>query len=519
MSVRWERLFGETSTFAVKVAFHHDPDEGAAASPEMAASWGAFQIWVRDVNLCARVDEGETLQYCHWYLLPLLEWLTKNWDALLHEERHPTAVRTASTAAEIGSIVSALSLGSSESGSALAAQEHCFAWQQRHALRTARDGGIFPDVYIRRFRNKAEVSWKANRLAGTDDVRFTATEGVVRDDLTAVADPLHEMLESASEWLATQVPESLRCGSLVKSVAALRQPQRSDERTAWLAGLGDNRESFLTRWRHLRDRMSRSGSAHAIEAVFGRKGSGEIVLDGCLAPLLFGSASPTISEDDAASLADLLLESCEKSPHDGLSHLVVDEPIDVTQPPWQQGYDLAEELLDEVGRDLAASNAYLSAWLSDWHVRVNDLSLDDTELRAVAFVSDSHAPTIALNTNHRSAADSRARRFTLAHELCHLLHDRSYGASLAIASGPWAPDPIEKRANAFAAWLLMPPDRLKPAIAWAPSAINTHAGIRAVADELDVSQSALVRHLFNLGEITEENQDELLSGAGTSTSG
>ncbi|MXW60154.1 MAG: ImmA/IrrE family metallo-endopeptidase [Acidimicrobiales bacterium] len=110
----------------------------------------------------------------------------------------------------------------------------------------------------------------------------------------------------------------------------------------------------------------------------------------------------------------------------------------------------------------------MSAWLADWRIRVNEVSLSDPELRAVAFVSDQHAPTIALNTSHRSAADPRARRFTLAHELCHLLHDRSYGASLAIASGPWAPLAIEQRANAFAAWLLMPPDRLKPAIAWAP---------------------------------------------------
>ena len=46
------------------------------------------------------------------------------------------------------------------------------------------------------------------------------------------------------------------------------------------------------------------------------------------------------------------------------------------------------------------------------------------------------------------------RRFTLAHELCHLIHDRGYGARLAIASGPWAPADVEQRANAFAAMLL-----------------------------------------------------------------
>lgn len=333
MSVRWERLFGEPSSFAVRVAFHHDPDEGAAASPEMAASWGAFQIWVRDVNLCAHVDEGETLQYCHWYLLPLLEWLTENWDALLHEERHPTAVRPANTAAEVGSITSALSLGSTGSKDALVTQEACFAWQHRHALRTARGGGIFPDVYLRRFRNKVEVSWKASQLAGAEGVGFTATEGVVRDDLRAVAGVLHDMIESASGWLHAQVPASQRCKSLVESVEALRQPNRSEERAAWLAGFGDGRKEIVTRWRGLRDRISDLGTSHAVDAVFGRSATSGIVLDGCLAPLLFGSASPTITEDDAVSLATLLLESYEESPDHGLGHLVCDEPIDVTQPP------------------------------------------------------------------------------------------------------------------------------------------------------------------------------------------
>ena len=89
------------------------------------------------MNLCAHVDQGETLQSCHWYLLPLLEWFTENWDPMLHEERHPSAVRPADTAAEVGSIASALSLGSTGSGSALAAREACFAWQQRYDLAEA----------------------------------------------------------------------------------------------------------------------------------------------------------------------------------------------------------------------------------------------------------------------------------------------------------------------------------------------------------------------------------------------
>ena len=343
-----------------------------------------------------------------------------------------------------------MSLSSTGSANAPAIADACFDWQQRHGARTARDGGIFPDVHIRRFRDKAEISWKSSHLAGADDVSFLATGGVVRDDLNVVAGALHEMLTSASAWLHAQVPDSQRCASLVESVEALQQPQRSEERAAWLAGLGDTRKEFLSRWRSLRHRVSKLGSPQAVEAVFGRSSSGGVVLDGCLAPLL-----------------------------------------------------------DEVGDDFAASNTNLEAWLADWRVRVSTVALDDSELRAVSFASANHAPQIVLNENHRSAHSAPARRFTLAHELCHLLYDRSVGASLAVASGPWAPIAIEGRANAFAAWLLMPPDRLSSAIAWAPSAVNTPEGLASVAARLDVSKTALVEHLGNLGHLSEDDRNQL----------
>ena len=516
MSMRWERFAGDTSTFAARLSFHRDPDDGEAATPEMTESWGAFQLWVRGRNLCAHIDQGEELRSCHWYLLPLLEWLSDNWDPLFHEERPPIGKNRIRTASEVSGIASASANAMGTDDDQIGQFEQQYDWKERHTLRAARQGGIYPDVRFRRFRDQIEVSWTASPLPGAEDVEFMSASGVEYLRPMAIAQPLHEILTSASTRLHEQLPGSERYSALVESVGSLRQPRRTEERAAWLAGLGKAQEDFVARWRDLRKRVNRSGQWHAVEAVFGRKGSSELVLDGCLAPLLFGSTSPTISDNDAASLTDLLLGSYEESPEDGLSHLVLDEPIDAAQPPWQQGYGLAEELLDEVGRDLAASSTNLSAWLADWRVRVKELSLDDSGLRAVAFVSAHHAPHILLNQNHWSAHMPRARRFTLAHELCHLIHDRSVRASLAIASGPWAPLAIEQRANAFAAWLLMPPDRLKPAIAWAPSAVNTHAGIRAVADELEVSQSALVRHLFNLGEITEEDQDELLAGTGVS---
>ena len=45
MSTHWELLEGDTNRFAIKLAFVTDPHQGAGATRELAASWGALQVW------------------------------------------------------------------------------------------------------------------------------------------------------------------------------------------------------------------------------------------------------------------------------------------------------------------------------------------------------------------------------------------------------------------------------------------------------------------------------------------
>ena len=89
MATHWEHLAGDTSAFAIKLAFMDDPDEQQGASDDVSLSWGAFQIWVNGWNLCTHLEEGERVESAHWYLLPLLEWFVLQWNPLLHEERLP----------------------------------------------------------------------------------------------------------------------------------------------------------------------------------------------------------------------------------------------------------------------------------------------------------------------------------------------------------------------------------------------------------------------------------------------
>lgn len=133
MSVRWERFSGDTSKFALKVAFHADPDEGAAMDADTAASWGAMQVWVDGVNLCSHVDQGETLQSSHWYVLPILEWLVSSWEPLLHEERLPSSSNRFVTAADLASVTPALLFADVGASDALALDERRYEWESATA--------------------------------------------------------------------------------------------------------------------------------------------------------------------------------------------------------------------------------------------------------------------------------------------------------------------------------------------------------------------------------------------------
>ena len=130
--------------------------------------------------------------------------------------------------------------------------------------------------------------------------------------------------------------------------------------------------------------------------------------------------------------------------------------------------------------------------------------LADESIRGIAIAGSCYRPCVAWNQNSPRNADRRGRRFTLAHELCHVLFDWEHGRSLAIASGPWAPRDVERRANAFAAMLLMPPAAVAAAVADINEPINTAGAVHAIATRLQTGFDATLRHLANLGFLDED---------------
>lgn len=129
------------------------------------------------------------------------------------------------------------------------------------------------------------------------------------------------------------------------------------------------------------------------------------------------------------------------------------------------------------------------------------------EFAGYAFCDEIHGPTIVLNVNGRNQ-NELVRRFTLAHEVCHVLFDRHDLAALSrfdayddlYAYRDNTRDPHEVRANAFAIHLLAP-ERLF-LDAWSVG----RGDVRRLMTTLGISFEAARYHLDNYGllPLTEE---------------
>jgi Zn-dependent peptidase ImmA (M78 family) len=125
------------------------------------------------------------------------------------------------------------------------------------------------------------------------------------------------------------------------------------------------------------------------------------------------------------------------------------------EKPHQQGYAIALWLRTVLGTSNAAP-LDPSSLLRKWDVHVEDLPALDARLDAVACWGKDHGPAVLVNPAGQHSASAAGRRATLAHEILHLLVDRSRELPAAEVFGGATPRHLEQRARAFAAELLLP---------------------------------------------------------------
>ena len=509
MARQREIMVGSRDHFAVKIAFLTDPDQGRAATIEHSLSWGAIEVWANGHNLCRHVELGESIDAIHWYLLPILQWLASNWDFLLHEERLPG--RNAGRDAWISMQQTAEPRPALPDDAAEHWEENWHNWWERHALQAAREGGLVPNVFIRRWRDLIELSWGDRPIAGAPEgFTFGAIHGRARFAPGDVADVLYGILDDASHHLLNDLPTSLTFTQLRNDVERLRATDHR-RRLGLVSGFRSDDLQPEDRWSRIESLFPADLPSEVGDAIFGIQADELVIKSASQAALMFGSLSPSIDESDARTLAQKLVQFYDpQGESDILRRVVKDIPVEGSdERAWKQGYQLAESCLEAIDDAIAIELPVAVESIFDhFGISVETIELHDQSVRAVALAGPKHRPAVLVNENvaYRTA---QMRRFTLAHELCHILHDRTYGARLALASGPWAPVDVEKRANAFAAMLLMPADLVGSVVRHLTVPLDSPGAIWEVANAFQTSFTATLVHLDNLGHIDEVTRDGL----------
>ena len=508
----WERLAGNTDRFAVRLSFEPDPDKDAFEDPAYGGSWGTLQVWADGLNLCAHHASGEPSdelsESIHWYILPLLEWIAQEWEPLLHEERLPLRNRAASAAYAM-TLDPPLPLG--------AGPEHYYGdlgiwqtWWRHHALEAAADGGLFPRVFLRRWGDQIEISWKSTGLVGApDDFRFAAPEGVSRHGVAEVAEALYTVASEATDELLARYPSSPRLLALKDALEAILQ-DRTQTRIEWLVGLSSDR--FNTIWTEARQAFANLENRIQDSLLQPLVDRLAITASPHLA-VLFGSISPDISAEDVLILTRMMVDVYQNGDvpdWSGFPHLdgLYDEIEASGIPDYEQGNKLADSVLHDLGiNDVEPVD--IEGLLGSFEIRTDRLALSDEGIRGLSVAGPGHRPACFTNRTYHDGDSAQVRRFTLAHEFCHLLFDRQRATRLAVVSGPWAPRDVERRANAFAAALLMPRALLDRAASGATAAPGTVDWIHEIARVANTSGMATLERLANLGLLDEHQWDVL----------
>lgn len=435
---------------------------------------------------------GQPKNYLSWYLSPVIEWFITSWTWLFHEEGYAWSDKTGGPAA-----VATLSALERTIASSSEADRELYrstqAWWCRHALRAADSSALYPDVYLRRVADDIEVSWLDRQPAyAPDGFALALSPGYARLPVRAVAEPLWQFLDWATRS-ATVANEGDRA-----VVEALRRQFEDLKRTPFsaleLRHVGEHVQGLLERARQA------IGLDHEIELV----DAIPVVEFFDSAVLMFGGINVDIEEPDVLRLVEFLKQQRGGSDSEPLAALTMNPVSEPWLPPYEEGYRLAEDVRDELGIQPERLRIDITAVLEELSIGVEEIELDSDSIRGVAIAGSGFSPAILVNTKSTYNVSEAGRRFTLAHELCHILFDRTRARKLSHVSGPWAPARIEKRANAFAAMFLASPAAIKQSLAG-----SSDSEVRQLATDIGFGYSALIEHLYNADLIGDAERERL----------
>ncbi|GLS16083.1 ImmA/IrrE family metallo-endopeptidase [Hydrogenophaga electricum] len=490
--------FGDPARFEIAARWTSDAEPRERLPQDGGWSTGDLRITVGHQVLTARRYNGSEYNHIAWYLAPLLDWLLSQWTSLLHEEAFAWPEKGGAPAA--WAVFAALGRSIASSDQAEQAQYRAVqGWWMRHALRAADSSALYPDLCLRRLGDDIEISWAGRQpVHAPEGFTLTSPPGYALFEVAAVAVPLWHFLEWALQ--TAQGVTALDRDAINGMRERFHQLKRTPLKALELKYLSDRVQTLLQSARATVDLKDSSVVFRDVPAI--------AELDPAV--LMFGGLNPCIGNEDAVRLIRFLANYQGGTEAEALAMLVDERSWNHALAPYEEGYDLAEEVREEIEVPLEERDVNVHRILHDLGIKVEEVSLDTDSVRGVAIAGPSFAPAILVNTKSVFNQTWVGRKFTLAHELCHILFDRTRAKKLSHVSGPWTAPRTEKRANAFAVMFL--------ASRAATRSVFREYGIdrtREAAQALQLGHSAFVEHLYNLGLIDEAQREQLRSRADT----
>lgn len=484
--------FGSPSVFEIAARWTDDREPRSRLPHREGWSTGDLRITVGGQVLTAHKFNGKARNHISWYLAPVVEWLITNWTWLFHEESYSWPDKSGQPAAVATFFAMERTIGSDD-----ASERDAYAkiqtWWMRHALRASDSSAIYPDIYFRRVNDDIEVSWQSRQpVYAPQSFTLMLAPGYMLLPVESVAEPLWKFLE----W-ATNPPnikgESDRAivGDLQMRLAQLKNIPLSQLELTYV----NSRVRRLLET--ARDVVNWKPENKVMESV-------PVISELDSSVLMFGGLDVQIRENDAVKLMGLLSKQRNGQEQASLSRLVANPRTDAWMRPYEEGYELADDLRDMLGIEPDELFVDIHKVLRDLNIEIVETKLETDEIRGVAIAGRGFAPAILINTNSIYNCNSAGKRFTLAHELCHILYDRTRARKISHLSGPWTSARTEKRANAFAVMFLASTTALRKSLVK-----NNPDEVHALAEKVGLGFLALVEHLFNINLIGDTERELL----------
>jgi Zn-dependent peptidase ImmA (M78 family) len=478
-------VFGKPHLFALVVA----PLEGPPPEADVSAAltWAALEIWVGGRNLSAHThtDDQSVHKALHWPTIYLARWIVRSWSSLFERQIWPLPEHERN-AREMCEELDDRVFEDIDSDVLLDERDE---FVMHHSLLAAAAGGIVPDLYFAHDGARVSVAWDSP--PEFEAVRFHHS----RDELDVPTPLFVDAVRGFVGWVAealsrSDAPQAVsERAEFVRWLEYLDSPEAAHANLAGFIGItAGGLAEFL--------------GDEPVDSVFALPrnwvGSGSLFdASGSWPAVVFRAVRADLAPHDV----HLLLERLAQIPRSEAGRQRIERfrarvPTPTGRTDYDQGYSAAEAVRETI-RNRDRNLDVESLVREELQISViEDIQLQSSEIDGGSVWDEERGPAIFLNSNSKRAGVEWGRRMILAHELFHLLFDIRAAIPLTVVSGPWAPPVVERRANAFAAELILPLLGIRRLIPHRISRLTTQE-CQTLMDEFKVGDTACRRHVEN----------------------